>query len=80
MPEPSAQAADQVLDCSGLACPLPVLKTAQAIKTLAVGQILELIATLPFLGHNFTREPKAGGYGGGHAPRVDVADCEQSDV
>lgn len=45
MPEPSAQAADQVLDCTGLACPLPVAKTAQAIKNLALGQTLELLAT-----------------------------------
>jgi TusA-related sulfurtransferase len=34
-----------VVDCTGLACPLPVVKTAQAIKTLAQGQVLELIAT-----------------------------------
>ena len=47
MPEPSAQAADHVLDCTGLACPLPVVKTAQAIKTLALGEVLELIATDP---------------------------------
>ena len=36
-----------VVDCTGLACPLPVVKTAQAIKTLAQGQVLELIATDP---------------------------------
>jgi tRNA 2-thiouridine synthesizing protein A len=38
---------DQVLDCTGLACPLPVVKTAQAIKTIEVGQVLELLATDP---------------------------------
>jgi len=38
---------DQVLDCTGLACPLPVVKTAQAIRQLEVGQILELLATDP---------------------------------
>ena len=47
MPESSAPAADQVLDCTGLACPLPVVKTAQAIKSLAQGQVLELLATDP---------------------------------
>lgn len=36
-----------VLDCTGMACPLPVIKTAQAIKTIAAGQVLELIATDP---------------------------------
>jgi tRNA 2-thiouridine synthesizing protein A len=38
---------DQVLDCIGMACPLPVVKTAQAIKTIEVGQVLELLATDP---------------------------------
>jgi tRNA 2-thiouridine synthesizing protein A len=45
--EPAAPAADQVLDCVGAACPLPVLKTAQAIKELVPGQVLEILATDP---------------------------------
>ena len=36
-----------VLDCKGLQCPLPVIKTAQAIKTIEPGQVLELLATDP---------------------------------
>jgi tRNA 2-thiouridine synthesizing protein A len=47
VPEPSVPVADQVLDCRGLACPLPVVKTAQAIKALALGQVLEVLATDP---------------------------------
>ncbi|MGD0441942.1 MAG: sulfurtransferase TusA family protein [Acidimicrobiales bacterium] len=47
MPEPSTPAVDQVVDCIGLACPLPVVKTAQAIKNLVAGQVLELLATDP---------------------------------
>ena len=47
MPEFSAAVADLVVDCTGLACPLPVVKTAQAIKNLAQGQVLELLATDP---------------------------------
>ena len=39
--------ADQVLDCSGMLCPIPVVKTAKAIKQLEVGQVLQLIATDP---------------------------------
>ena len=39
--------ADKVLDCSGLLCPLPVVKTSKAIKELEVGQILKMIATDP---------------------------------
>ncbi len=35
------------LDCQGMQCPLPVIKTAQAMKTIAVGEVLELLATDP---------------------------------
>lgn len=41
------ESADQILDCTGMACPLPVVKTAQAMKELQSGQVLELIATDP---------------------------------
>jgi tRNA 2-thiouridine synthesizing protein A len=37
--------ADQVLDCSGLSCPIPVVKTSKAIKAMEVGQVLQMIAT-----------------------------------
>ncbi len=37
----------ETLDCKGLQCPLPVIKTAQAVKKLAPGQVLELLATDP---------------------------------
>ena len=38
---------DQILDCTGLLCPIPVVKTNKALKGLQVGQILEMIATDP---------------------------------
>ena len=38
---------DKKLDCSGLLCPLPVVKTRRAIKGMEIGQILEMIATDP---------------------------------
>jgi tRNA 2-thiouridine synthesizing protein A len=38
---------DQVLDCSGMLCPLPVVKTSKAIKTMEMGQILKMVATDP---------------------------------
>ncbi len=38
---------DEVLDCTGLLCPMPVVKTRKAIKDMQVGQILEMIATDP---------------------------------
>ena len=35
----------QVLDARGLLCPMPVIKTAKAVKALEPGQVLKLIAT-----------------------------------
>ncbi len=35
------------LDLKGLSCPLPILKTAKAMKELAPGQLLEAFATDP---------------------------------
>lgn len=43
----TAEMPAQVLDCTGMACPLPVVKTAQAIRTIQVGEVLELLATDP---------------------------------
>jgi tRNA 2-thiouridine synthesizing protein A len=36
--------ADKSIDCLGLYCPMPIVKTAQAIKELAPGQVLEILA------------------------------------
>jgi tRNA 2-thiouridine synthesizing protein A len=36
---------DQVLDCSGLLCPMPIVKTNKAVKELQSGQVLKVIAT-----------------------------------
>ena len=36
---------DQLLDCSGLLCPMPIVKTSKAMKELGSGQILKVIAT-----------------------------------
>ncbi len=38
---------DQVLDCSGMACPMPILKTKKAVDALQIGQVLKMIATDP---------------------------------
>ncbi len=38
---------DQILDCSGMLCPMPVVKASKSIKTLDVGQTLKMIATDP---------------------------------
>jgi tRNA 2-thiouridine synthesizing protein A len=38
---------DQELDCSGMACPMPILKTKKAVDALQTGQVLKMIATDP---------------------------------
>ena len=36
---------DRVLDTRGLLCPMPVVKAAKEMKTLAAGQVLKVLAT-----------------------------------
>ncbi len=38
---------DKVLDCTGLLCPMPVVKTKKALNELQVGQVLEMVSTDP---------------------------------
>ena len=38
---------DRSLDCLGLFCPMPIVKTREAMKTMAVGQILEMVSDDP---------------------------------
>ena len=35
----------QTVDARGLSCPLPIVRTAQAARTLQSGSVIELIAT-----------------------------------
>jgi tRNA 2-thiouridine synthesizing protein A len=42
-----SQAVTKSLDLKGLSCPLPIAKTAQAIRDLASGDLLEALATDP---------------------------------
>ena len=37
--------ADKELDCSGMLCPVPVIKTSKAIKEMQIGQVLKMIST-----------------------------------
>jgi len=39
--------ADATLDTFGLLCPLPIIKTAQKMKELKVGEVLEVLTTDP---------------------------------
>jgi tRNA 2-thiouridine synthesizing protein A len=36
---------DEMLDCYGLLCPMPIIQTAQKIKTMKIGEVLEIIST-----------------------------------
>ena len=36
---------DRVLDARGLLCPMPVVRAAKEMKTLAAGQVLKVFAT-----------------------------------
>lgn len=64
--------AGTILDTSGLACPLPVLKAKKAMKALNPGDILDVIATDPgsvadfevlcmSQGHTLVSQSEAGG-------------------
>ena len=46
-PNPSGTAKLTTLDLKGLKCPMPIVKTAQAIRTIAAGELLEVLATDP---------------------------------
>ena len=54
--------ADRVLDCRHLSCPLPVVRTAQAIKELEASQVLLVMATDP----GFALDIKAWSSRSGH--------------
>ncbi len=64
---------DETLDCRGLSCPMPILKTKKAIGKMQSGQILEILGTDPgtkndlpvFVkkaGHEYLGEKKDDGY------------------
>ena len=64
--------ADQSLDCVGLYCPMPIVKTAEKIKQLRQGEVLEVVADDKVIkldmpawceatGHEFLGVDEAGG-------------------
>ena len=38
---------DKQIDCIGLFCPMPIVKTREAIRQMAVGQVLEMSSDDP---------------------------------
>ena len=48
MPEGKpAEQVQETLDCIGLYCPMPILKTREKMDEIAVGEILEVLADDP---------------------------------
>ena len=43
----SETAFDSEIDCRGLNCPMPILKTKKAVDGLSSGQVLKMLATDP---------------------------------
>ena len=60
---------DRILDCRHLSCPLPVVRTAQAMRELDAGQLLLVMATDP----GFAPDIRAWSSRAGH-DLVDVAE------
>jgi tRNA 2-thiouridine synthesizing protein A len=50
------------LDLRGLSCPLPIVKTAQAVKELASGDLVEALATDPGAVADFNAWCKSTGH------------------
>ena len=53
MNDASGFEADQTYDGSGLLCPLPVLRANRALRALAAGQTLKVLATDPAAAQDF---------------------------
>jgi TusA-related sulfurtransferase len=39
--------ADRQIDCTGLFCPMPIVKTREAMTEMIVGQVLEMLSDDP---------------------------------
>lgn len=63
---------DELLDCKGLQCPLPVIKTNKIIKTMEPGQILKMVSTDPIS----TIDMVAWSHSSGHELLESISDDE----
>lgn len=54
--------ADVTLDCSGLKCPMPVLRAAKALRAMAGGQVLVVTATDKAAPKDFETFCREGGH------------------
>ncbi len=53
---------DKTLDCKGLNCPMPILKTKKALAEMKSGQILEILGTDPATEHDLPAFAKNTGH------------------
>ena len=51
----------QTVDARGLSCPMPIVKTAQPVKSLASGAVIEVLATDPGSVKDFAAWSRATG-------------------
>lgn len=54
--------ADQTLDTQGLNCPQPILRAKKAMRALAAGQTLEILATDPGAVKDFQAYTRSTGH------------------
>ncbi len=54
--------ADQTLDCVGLYCPMPIVKTSEVIKSLQQGEVLEVLADDKGIKHDMPAWCQATGH------------------
>lgn len=52
----------KTVDARGLSCPLPIVKTALAIKEIGSGDVIEVLATDPGSTKDFTAWSKTTGH------------------
>ena len=63
---------DRRIDCTGLFCPMPIVKTREAIRQMGQGQLLEMLSDDPaseadmkswaqITGHDLVHTGRAGG-------------------
>ena len=52
----------KTLDAKGLACPMPIVRTKNAIKTIQSGEVLEVLVTDKGALNDFAAWAKSGGH------------------
>lgn len=62
MPPEQRPAYDVFLDCRGLACPMPLVKTRQALMVVEPGATVCVLATDPASGDDFSSFCEATGH------------------